>query len=256
MRASHFLFIALSVPGLATARPMQEWWNNTNPCPPNATLTGTPGKDVRCIKSDGTQHGRQTVWFDNGQIAQELNFQEGKRHGRNITWNEDGKKATEVHYAAGELHGAMIVCGEPTRIHRDERKGDRIIGWYEDGQKAEEIIFKDGKPQHTSFCRRLSLTHYQHGKEQGPATLWHENGLRAMVVEFAGGKTQGIARGWHPNGRPAVEGQFVDGEKHGLWTHWYEFGGGAKLEKWSDGVLVSTSYQKAEIPSSDVAVAQ
>lgn len=69
------------------------WWTRANPCPPGATLHGTPvppepppGHVVACKKSDRSLHGSETTWTHGGEIISEKHYLDGKMHGIQTYW--------------------------------------------------------------------------------------------------------------------------------------------------------------------------
>ncbi len=51
----------------------------------------------------GKQHGKQTHWFENGQVQEYSYFEEGNKNGKIDIWHENGQKAMEGEIKYGKI---------------------------------------------------------------------------------------------------------------------------------------------------------
>jgi hypothetical protein len=69
-----------------------------------------------------------------------------------------------------------------------------------------------------------SLFRLKDGVQDGPYTLWHENGEKKEEVTHKDGELEGLETRWYENGQKESEATFKDGKLEGLVTVWYENG--------------------------------
>lgn len=108
------------------------------------------------LDADGNyvKHGKAVAWYENGQKAGEMAFQNDKPHGKTHAWYETGKKKW-----VGESKDGLAV-GTWTE-------------WHENGQKQAE-------------------GDYLEGERHGDWTFWEQTGEVIEIVQYRGGKKIGV----------------------------------------------------------------
>lgn len=129
-------------------------------------LFGTRVKARRQVKLDAdgnyVKHGKAVAWYENGQKAGEMWFQDDKPHGKELSWHENGMKRLQGESKDGLATGHWVE-------------------WYNNGQKQSEGDYLDGE-------------------RHGTWTFWEPTGRMIETVEYRGGRKVGIAQ--KPNSRP------------------------------------------------------
>lgn len=122
------------------------------------------GKKVRArrqVKLDGEgnyiKHGKLLAWYENGQKAGEMWYENDKPNGPELSWHENGKKK---------------MLGQS----RDGLASGKWIEWHENGQK-------------------LSEGEYVDGERQGQWTFWNAQGQVQEAVEYRLGKKISVIEG-------------------------------------------------------------
>jgi antitoxin component YwqK of YwqJK toxin-antitoxin module len=148
---------------------------------------------------NGEFHGLYRRWYKNGQLEFEWNFENGERHGLQRNWYKNGQLMCEVTYENGELHG----------LYRR---------WYDNGQLMWEENYENGKPH--GLYRR-----------------WYDNGQLMWEENYENGELHGLQRGWYKNGQLEFEWNFENEERHGLQRRWHENGQLEREENYENGEL-------------------
>lgn len=74
------------------------------------------------VNSPDMLHGRETVWFTNGQKYSEVPLLMGREHGTRRTWSEGGKLKEEANLLLGALHGEQKSYDEEGNLYSVEVK--------------------------------------------------------------------------------------------------------------------------------------
>lgn len=75
----------------------------------SATINATSDTDIPKQKKaeieykDDIENGKISIWYENGQIFRQGEYENGKRIGKWFEWNEKGKKTKNAEYKNGEL---------------------------------------------------------------------------------------------------------------------------------------------------------
>lgn len=64
----------------------------------------------------------------------------------------------------------------------------------------------------------IARRRFVNGRQEGPDTVWHDNGQTARVGNYQAGERTGDWQTWHQNGRLASSGSFVNGRREGTWV--------------------------------------
>ena len=107
-------------------------------------------------------NGLQKIWYDNGQLYQELIFKDGKYDGLQKEWYKNGQLYQEITY-------------------KDEKKDGLNRKWFENGKLYQEITWKNGK--YNDLCR-----------------TWYENEQLSQEIMYTNGIQNGLFKCWSENG--------------------------------------------------------
>lgn len=120
------------------------------------TAEGVLFRQYQAVKgADGAEimHGKNTLYYPNGQKKLEVSYACGVAHGPRLAWYEDGKSRSQGENIDGKNHGVWTV-------------------WFPDGTKSQEFTM-------------------DHGVWHGTYTTWHSSGQKRMQVEYVRGLQQG-----------------------------------------------------------------
>ena len=99
--------------------------------------------------NEGLLAGKKQVYFKNGQLAEELFYENGKKQGNVKNYSEKGIVLKDFNYNGGELHGSykdytpkseLIVEGQ---FKNGKKHG--VWKYYENGELTKEKNFSDQK---------------------------------------------------------------------------------------------------------------
>ncbi len=125
--------------------------------------------------ADNRKMGKWLEYYCNGNMKNQLTFQNGRPDGYAIMYHENGKIAEEGNW-----------------------KNNRWVGDY-------KLYYENGQIQH-QFVFNTS------GKREGPQTYFYENGQVAVQGNFVNGKEAGVIKEFHENGDIKAEKTFNDGQ--------------------------------------------
>jgi len=97
-----------------------------------------------------TKDGKDTVWYENGQIQSEKHYKDDKKDGKHTTWYENGQIQSEENYKNDKLDGKFTFWYENGQKSgegntKDGKPDGKQTTWEEDGQILEEAIYKNGE---------------------------------------------------------------------------------------------------------------
>lgn len=124
--------------------------------------------------ADNRKIGKWFEYYCNGNMKNQLTFQNGRPDGYAIMYHENGKISEEGNW-----------------------KNNRWTGPY-------KLYYENGQPQH-EFNFNAS------GKREGPVKYFYENGQLAIEGNFVNGKEAGVIKEYHENGDLKAEKTFNDG---------------------------------------------
>jgi len=108
--------------------PDSSWWEQENPCPEGASLSGAAppnGREIFCGLPDGRQHGRVSKWSKLGTLKAEGEHRNGIKHGTFTAYHGNGQPSMRVEFVDGKENGSVTT-------------------WHTNGVKALEGSYKDG----------------------------------------------------------------------------------------------------------------
>lgn len=125
--------------------------------------------------TDNRKTGKWIEYYCNGNMKNQLTFQNGRPDGYAIMYHETGKISEEGNW-----------------------KNNRWVGnyklYYENGQVQHEFVFNPN------------------GKREGPQKYYYENGQVAIEGNFVNGKESGTIKEYHENGDIKAEKSYNDGQ--------------------------------------------
>lgn len=123
---------------------------------------------------DNRKIGKWLEYYCNGNLKNQLTFQNGRPDGYMIMYHENGKVMEEGSWKNGRWAGSYKL-------------------YYENGQLQHEFYFNVS------------------GKREGSIKYYHPNGQIAIEGNFINGKETGIIKEYHENGDLKAEKMYVDG---------------------------------------------
>jgi len=143
---------------------------------------------------DGKLDGKQTIWYQSGEIKSETNYKDGKSTGKTTIWYKNGQISTETNYIKGD--------GKET-------------SWYKNGQISTEAHFKNNKREgkETSWYKNGQISteaHFKNNKREGKRTRWYENGQIKSEDNFKDGNLDGTQTKWNKNGQIITETNYKE----------------------------------------------
>ena len=127
-------------------------------CPEGTSVVGQPhpdGLEQSCQRADGSKHGAQIQWHDNGQVKTRGQFSENKQTGAWTSWQDNGQKNISSTWAEGVKVGTWTEWWGDDRPqeqgdYRDDKKVGTWTTWGVFGDKQESVEWQDGK-QHGQY---------------------------------------------------------------------------------------------------------
>jgi antitoxin component YwqK of YwqJK toxin-antitoxin module len=181
---------------------------------PDSTTTiyhnnGSKYKEIMYIQDKKTKkemkHGKETTWYENGQVKSESAYEKGFPTGTSVSYYEDGKKASEV-------------------VYKDGQKDGEEHHWFPDGKDKKVIP-------------------YVTGDINGVVKEWYENGNPKKEETYVNNILDGKYLTCHENGNKESEFTYKNGKIDGERKEWNESGKLTGEAKYEDGVLIEgTSY--------------
>jgi antitoxin component YwqK of YwqJK toxin-antitoxin module len=123
---------------------------------------------------DNRKIGKWLEYYCNGNLKNQVTFQNGRPEGYVIMYHESGKIMEEGNWKNGRWTGSYKL-------------------YYENGQLQHEFNFNTS------------------GKREGNIKYYHPNGQIAIEGNFINGKETGIIKEYHENGDVKAEKMYVDG---------------------------------------------
>jgi hypothetical protein len=140
--------------------------------------------------------GRWTVFYVNGEKADECDYRDGKPDGLETGYYSDGRKWYETKFVDGKPVGTGNT-------------------WYPNGDKETETTYGDDTKTTRSWhqnCKLRSIIEYRDGKREGTLLSWFANGQKEREVQYRGGKKHGFDREWDEPGTLLWDRTFADGK--------------------------------------------
>ena len=131
----------------------ESWWQNGKLCQEFTTL------------QDGKLHGKFVNGYDNGQKADELDYDDGEISGRHRSWYRTGKEKSRTEYKSGLREGSFLYWHpNGTKACEAAFAKDRLDGrwqqWDADGKLIKTIEYREGKLVSEEPARNTKLIDY------------------------------------------------------------------------------------------------
>jgi len=146
-------------------------------------------------------HGTQRLWFENGQLRREAEYDDGKKHGRVTEWYESGTK-----YKEGTYQNGRPVLWQ---------------GWCEvtGGKQWEETYDSEGHIRHRTSWHFLEGTMrvdgaYRKSRKHGTWTYWNPDGTVKATGEWRDGEPWEGVCGIRDGGRGSMAGALMFFEEY------------------------------------------
>lgn len=157
---------------------------------------GRPRKKVT-FSRDSVGHiivdGRQSEWYDNGQVWMEIDYKDGVMDGERTEWYTDGTK---------KMYG-MHHKGKETGVWQ---------AWQPTGDKMWEVTYKEGKiVGNKTFWindKVVRIEHYDNDGVIDKMEAWLVNGAKTCHGSYKGGRQDGTWTYWYPDGRVEASGEW------------------------------------------------
>lgn len=143
------------------------------------------------------KHGKESEWYENGQLKSEAVWDNGSPVGSFTTFYEDGKKSSET-------------------IFKDGKKDGEAIEYFSNGNTKSSTVYKAGR-------------------REGVAKEWYENGKIKKEDNFVDNSLSGKCVEYHDNGKKKLECNYKDGQLHGDKIEWNRSGRKVALGKFENG---------------------
>jgi antitoxin component YwqK of YwqJK toxin-antitoxin module len=216
-------------------------------------------KSVANYDSEGTLHGEQRSYFENGLMESVVNYEAGTLQGLKVFFDSEGNKIEEAWYEAGLLHGPYMMMSQDKKEHvfnfvegkkhgpmvvyhpsKDGLRIPAIEGYYKDAKKDGE--FREYNPS----GNLIALTTFKDDKKEGLTALYAENGALLASIQFSNDLKEGPFVNYYPTGIIAKKGTFVKDKLEGVAEDFFPTGALFARNFFKDGELdgVSVNYNE------------
>lgn len=210
------------------------------------------------------KHGKQTRYFENGNIAEKSNYNMGKKDGLFEEWYENGNKKNETEFKNDLVNGKNKLWFQNGKVQQEMHfimVFDSVKKYYKPIYNGKYEVYYDNGNLKTSG-------NYVAGKEEGVFTSFFENGQKSKEIIYNNGLITDKLTQWHKNGnisqvenymiikendstKSVLGGEYYryyedntlvekgsnkNGKKDGLWTQWYADGIKANETNYCNGL--------------------
>jgi antitoxin component YwqK of YwqJK toxin-antitoxin module len=120
------------------------------------------------------KHGKETNWYESGQLTSEIYWVNNRRTGTVATWYESGQKSGEIEYV-------------------DDKRQGLSTAWYENGQKERECNY------HGGFISGQCITWHKNSQKRSECTY------TGRLANVANQNPVGVQTNWYENGQKSQE---------------------------------------------------
>ena len=161
---------------------------------------------------DGIFHGELTIWYSNGQVKTQGEFQNGNKNGVWMEYYPTGQLQTNRFFINGNNHGELTEWHMNGQVLK---KGLYVLGerhgewkeWFDDGSLDKIYHYEDG------ILEGAYVTYWTNSNSKVLNRGLFENGLK-----------QGEWISYYPTGQVSWRENYLNGKKHGDFTS-YDFSG-------------------------------
>jgi len=163
----------------------------------------------------GEYHGMHYVYFENGELQEQQNYEHGKRTGLHKVYSRDRRELVLENIHDGRRHGKFKKWHDGRLVEdgqyaEGEKSGNWIITDLEKPEVVSEIRYNSGEiSSETKFVKRkaVSSMDYQSGKY----IEFDPNGIKLKEWSMKEGKRFGLQREWDKQGKLVANYQLVYG---------------------------------------------
>jgi antitoxin component YwqK of YwqJK toxin-antitoxin module len=161
---------------------------------------------------DGRTEGKQTTYYENGQIESEYFYVNGNKSGDEKQYYENGQLKSKVTYENGIKNGLEITYNEDGKVtHRGT--------WYRGNKHGKFTTYsRDGK-------KVLDITNYDMGLHDGQFVKYWPNGNVNNIGQFKNGVEYGKFENFTQNGNLKMEYVYDNRGKLLYKSEYYPSGG-------------------------------
>jgi len=134
----------------------------------------------------GIKHGVEKVYYEMGQLAYAVNYDNDRRDGKLTWYDKKGKKLADMFYVKGKLHG------------------------------LEQSYYLNGNVKHT--------VSYTNDKKEGLQKEFFESGQLAMLTPYKNNRKNGLQKEYTLDGKIYSEVNYKNNYKEGL-QQWFDTNG-------------------------------
>ncbi len=177
----------------------------------------------------GNLHGQQEALWPDGTMQAVIGYRNGQLHGLKATYDQEGNLLEECWYDNGNLDGRMFVRqqdGSEMVAHykNHRREGPHTLFYPEHEEygrvKAYEANYVNDKiegeaVEFSPAGIKLASTFHRGGKRHGTASLYNEDGVLMMTMEFKDDLKDGPSIQFFPNGKVMRKAFYVRDKKEG-----------------------------------------
>ncbi|MGW8465060.1 toxin-antitoxin system YwqK family antitoxin [Pseudomonas sp. CLCA07] len=203
--------------------------------------------------------GWQTIYHDNGKIAESYNWYQGKRvDGEYLEYDENGALIGRTnykndvwdgpalsYYPSGKLKSRTIfVSGKSqgpsphyfengavrhTREDKDGKPDGWLMSYFINGKVEEKQFYKDGVQRsyerwNEDGVKTVRWQWDEKHREQGDFEEWYENGQLKNQKTYKDGKLEGYLRTWYEKGQMNTSVEYKDNLTQGIGRFWAQDG--------------------------------
>lgn len=194
----------------------------------------------RGVNRRALNFGVSKYYYDNDNLAEEIEWKNKERNGLTKTYYKSGKLKSQTEFKNGKQIKNQITWDE---------NGDLMNGFiqsfYKNGILSNLETFKEGKLHgiNKSWYENGLLKYevkYYEGKREGLQISYNHLGYVEMETNFKNGKLNGVSKRWSYNleeQRSIIEHliTYKEGKQHGLYQRWYDNGVLKEESKYYEG---------------------
>jgi antitoxin component YwqK of YwqJK toxin-antitoxin module len=186
----------------------------------------------------GQHQGEQKTYYPSGVVQGVAQFDQGEPHGLKANWDEQGNLTEEMTYNQGKLQGRFfqkLQDGKELILHYQNNRRHGVHEIYYPThevfgkKKAFEVNFVDDVPQgeaieYDEAGNKISSSMYVDGLKEGLVQVFHPKGETALKLIFKKDKKEGPSQEFFPDGKLAKEVTYKEDLKEGLETTYFPDG--------------------------------
>ncbi|WP_196896052.1 toxin-antitoxin system YwqK family antitoxin [Aureivirga marina] len=204
----------------------------------------------------GVKHKSWKTWYENGQLASEIEWSKGVKHGFFKLYDKTGEEIEKGYYKHGLKHGKWINTYKKDTLNFKKGNLIHVIKKKKNSKKdslkaiVKKPIKVEKKPKvdstHIKFKNNGFAYDFYIDKEYKTSNLemhkqyfWYDgNEIKSTYFDIGGPVLQKQFIKYHQNNKQLAEkGEFVNGLKNGVWKSWFQNGRLSNVKHWNHGEL-------------------